>query len=358
MPTCNGRFPHNHGKRQLDGYQAPVVTTAVSSIKTSFTATTKATTPKTHTTKSKQPKRTHTHKTAKHTSTKTGSYTFLGSLGQVGTSVPSFLGANPYGSYPTGTNPLGSCYLGAAYGCTSGGTGGPSPTKSPPPIYPNTTATYTSSASLKLGPHGPPLHGPPPYGPPGGPPAFPASSLSALEAGVAASPTISSTGIVTYQNLIGYPIESGAVPPFSTEIAGGPPPSFPGGPSNGPPLCPPPVTITFTSTATVIFTEPAPVAPLTTLTSTQLSSAPFGLGNGTAFHGPTDGTGTGSYLTTFRPTNSANTSAKTSTKISHRTSTLTSAKTSNKAAGKISDRTSTPTSTKTLATATALSPYN
>ncbi|KAF6226392.1 hypothetical protein HO133_009258 [Letharia lupina] len=368
MPTWGGRFPHDQGKRQL-GYQDPVVTPTVSSFKFSTTAMTESTTPKTHATKSKQPKPTHTHKASKHASTKTGSYTLIGSFGEAGTSVPPFLGTNP-------TNPLGSCYLGTAYGCTSGGTGRLSPTiKSPPPIYPNTTSTSISSANLRTTtqsslstpssstasspktelPHGPPPHGPPPHGPPGGPPASPASSLSALEAGAVASPTTSGAGIVTYQNLVGYPIESGAVPPSSTVFAGGPPPGPPPGPPAGPPFCPPPVTITSTSTATVTVTEPAPTAPLTTPSTIQLSTAPFGLGNGTAFHGPTGGTGTGMHMVTIRTTISAKSSAKSSGNISSQPSTLTSATTSGIAAGKASDKSS--TSATRSATAVALSAY-
>lgn len=114
--------------------------------------------------------------------------------------------------------------------CTSGGIDRLSPTiKSPPPMYPNITSTYTSTASLEMTshvsfsglpssaasnpktelPHGP--GGPSPYGTPGGPPAFPASILSALEAGGVASPTTSSAGVVIYQDLVGHPVESGVV---------------------------------------------------------------------------------------------------------------------------------------------------
>lgn len=336
-------FPHDQGKRQFDGSEVPFVTPTVSSSEISFTATTKAATPKTHATESKQPEPTHSHKTAKHTSIKTGSYTVIGSSGDAGTSVLPFLGTNPYGSHPTGTNPLGSCYLGTAYGCTSGGTGRLSPTiKSPPPLYPNITSTYTSTASLKTTsplsfsslpslaasspktelPHGPGPQGPPTHGPPGEPPAFPASILSALEAGGVASPTTSSAGTVTYQNLVGHPIESGAIPP---------PGAPPNGPPSGPPLCPPPVTVTSTSITTVTVTEPAPVAPLTTATTIQLPSPPFGLGNSTTFH---RSTGTGFYLLTVRTTVSAGSSTKTS------------------------DETSAKTSVKTSATAAVLSPYS
>ena len=248
----------------------------------------------------------------------------------------------------------------------------PQPTIKPlPPIYANTTSTCTSSASLKMtshfsfstpsssaassrktdlphgpGPHGLPPHGPPPHGPPGGPPASPASSLSALEAGAVASPTTSSAGIVTYQNLVGHPIESGAVPPSRTEFAGGPPPGPSRGPPTGPPggptLFPPPVTVTSTSITTITLTEPAPVIPLTTATTIQISSAPFGLGNSTTVHGSTGGTDTGLHLVTIRTTVSAESSIETS----------------DKGAGKTSDNPSAKKSAKTSATTAVLSSYH
>ncbi|KAL9075457.1 MAG: hypothetical protein Q9161_001529 [Pseudevernia consocians] len=271
---------------------------------------TKVTTPKTHTTNSKRPKPTHTHKTAKHTSIKTGNDTIIGSLGDVGTSVPPFLGTNP-----------------------------------------SAASSRKTELPHGTGPHRLPPHGPPPHGPPGGSPAFPASSLSALEASAVASPTTSSAGIVTYQNLVGNPIESGAVPPSSTEFAGvpppdlpsGPPTGLPGGPPGGPPLCPPPVTVTSTSITTITLTEPAPVTPLTTATTVQLSSAPFRLGNSaTTLHGSTGGTDTGLHLITIRTTVSAKSSIEAS----------------DKGVGKSSDNTSAKTSAKNSATTAVLSSYH
>ena len=143
----------------------------------------------------------------------------------------------------TEPNPLGSCFLGTAYGCTSGGTGRLNPTlNSSPPIYTNTTSIYTASGALQKTnplslsapssalvtssksevPHRPscrksPTHRLPPHGPlhaPGAPPAFSSSSIGALEAGAVASPTMSSTGTVSYQIHVGHPIESGSLPGF------------------------------------------------------------------------------------------------------------------------------------------------
>lgn len=168
------------------------------------------------------------------------------------------------------------------------------------------------------------------------------------------SPTTSSAGIVTYQNLVGQLIESGAVPPSSTEFAGGLPPGPPGRPPVGPPLCPPPVTITSTRITTVTITEPAPVAPLTTMTTIQLSSAPFGLGNSSTVLGSTGGTGTGLHLVTIRTTVPAERSTKTPDKTSGTIFNKTSAKTSAKTSGKTSDK----TSAKPSATTVVLSPYH
>ena len=58
------------------------------------------------------------------------------------------------------------------------------------------------------------------------PAAFYSSSFSAPEAGAVVSPTISSTGTVSYQTLVGHPIDSGVASPTSTELARGPPPGF------------------------------------------------------------------------------------------------------------------------------------